>query len=650
MVDRQVRARGITSARLLRALERVPREAFVPASVAEFALDDTPLPIAHGQTISQPYVVALMIDAAALQATDRVLEVGTGSGYAAAILAELARDVVTVERHADLADAARRRLDALGYQNVTVVAGDGSAGMRDQAPFDAILVAAREREIPQALRDQLAEGGRLVMPVGGEDVQTLRLVTRTGTTTWDERDLGEVRFVPLISGQAPSEGGTRAAGSHQPARPLPLPALIAQAGRPLPEIADPAFAKAFDCYADKRIIMLGEASHGTHEFYAARSAITRRLVEHHGFNIIAVEADWPDAAAINHYIRHGKAPGSATRPFQRFPSWMWRNTVVADLMDHLRAWNRGRDDERSQVSFHGLDIYNMSSSIAAVLAYLDAHDPAAAAVARERYACLAPWQSDPAHYGRMALTEGFAECERAVLEQCRELLSAALSASGGSMDELDAAMNARLVASAEQYYRVMYYGGAESWNLRDSHMAETLDYLLQARGAQAKAVVWAHNSHIGDARATDMGSVRGEHNLGQLTRERYGGEVALIGFGTHAGTVTCASDWDGPTVTKRVVPSRADSYERLCHDSGIPAFLLDLAPATAAGVRLAEPRLERFIGVIYRPETERWSHYAEASLSRQYDAWVWFDETAALTPLSEEHLTGHVPDTYPFGL
>jgi len=632
---------------VLAAFERVPREAFVPENVAELALDDTPLPIGLGQTISQPYIVALMIDAAKVQGSDRVLEVGTGSGYAAAVLAELAREVVTIERHEDLAAAARARLAGLGYGKVTVLTGDGSRGLPERAPFDVILVAARDEEIPRPLLDQLAVGGRLVMPVGPEDVQSLRLVTRTGAEDWREEDLGPVRFVPLVS--SPGASGT-VANAAQPAPDLPLPELIAQAAFPLPQLDDPSFAAPFDRYADRRIVMLGEASHGTHEFYAARAAITLRLVERHGFNIIAVEADWPDAGAINHYIRNGRAPAGAPRPFQRFPSWMWRNTVVAELIDRLREWNSTADDERKEASFHGLDMYNMSGSIAAVLAYLDAHDPAAAAVARERYGCLMPWQSDPARYGRVALNEGFARCEEGVLEQCRELLGAALGAPRDGMDELDAAMNARLIASAEQYYRVMYYGGADSWNLRDSHMAETLDYLLKARGPEAKAVVWAHNSHIGDARSTDMGSVRGEHNIGQLARERYGGDVALVGFGTHSGTVTCATDWDGPTETKRVLPSRPDSYERLCHDSGLPAFLLDLSPSGVVAGRLADPRLERFIGVIYRPETERWSHYAEAALSRQYDAWVWFDETSAVTPLSEEHLPGHVPDTYPFGL
>jgi protein-L-isoaspartate(D-aspartate) O-methyltransferase len=628
----------------------VPREVFVPENLAEFAYDDTPLPIEEGQTISQPYIVAAMIEAAEVEPGDRVLEVGGGSGYAAAVLSRLAGEVFTIERHKPLAAAAELRLARLGYGNVTVIAGDGSGGLPEEAPFDAILVAARGPEVPEALKRQLAIGGRLVIPVGGEEMQSLCRVTRTGEEEWTTDDLGSVRFVPLIGAHGLAEDGTRAASDHRSARDKPLATLIAEAAEPLPEIDHPDFAAAFDLFAGRRVVMLGECSHGTHEFYAARAAITRRLVERHGFTLIAVEADWPDAAAIDRYIGHGKARPGAPPAFQRFPTWMWRNTVIAQLADDLRAHNADVGDKTKRVGFYGLDIYNMSGSIEAVLAYLDREDPEAAKVARERYGCLTPWQSDPATYGRFALSRGFAECEEAVVAQCRELLDQALADPAHDGDGLlDAAMNARLVASAERYYRVMYYGGAESWNLRDSHMAETLEHLLEARPG-AKAVVWAHNSHIGDARATEMGKVRGEHNIGQLVRERLGDEAALIGFGTHAGTVTCATDWDGHTETKRVLPSRRDSHERACHDAAIPRFLLDLGAHETLQRRLAEPRLERFIGVIYRPETERWSHYSDAVLHRQFDAYVWFDETRALTPLAEEHLPGHVPDTYPFGL
>ena len=650
MVERQLKARGIGSAAVLQAMAHVPREQFVAEALAEFAYEDGPLPIGEGQTISQPYIVALMIEAADISHADRVLDVGAGSGYAAAVLSRIAGEVFTIERHAPLAQEAQQRLLGLGYDNVAVIVGDGSGGLPDKAPFDAILVAAGGESVPEPLKRQLAVGGRLVAPVGGEELQELLCVTRTDEDEWSEHKLGGVRFVPLIGAHGRWEDGQRAATSHTPARELTLAQCIAQAAEPLPDPdEDPHFGELFDRFADRRVILLGEASHGTHEFYAARAAITRRFVERHGFTIVAVEADWPDAAAIDRYIRHRPHREGLEPPFQRFPTWMWRNTVVERLMHELRALNEGRKSD-AMAGFYGLDIYNMSGSIEAVLAYLEEHDPEAAATARERYGCLTPWQAEPATYGRAALTRGYAECEDKVIAQCRDLLHRALGTDGEGL--FGAAMNARLIASAEQYYRVMYYGGAESWNLRDEHMADTLDYLLDHGGPDAKAIVWAHNSHIGDARASEMGTVRGEHNIGQLVRQRWGSEAALIGFGTHGGTVTAADDWDSPRETKRVLPSRADSYERQCHDSGVLRFLLDLREAQhdALRRRLSQSRLERFIGVIYRPETERWSHYSECVLPEQFDAYVWFDQTRALEALGPPEPTTGLAETYPFGV
>jgi len=647
MVERQILGRGIVTPSVLSAFRAVPREAFVPEKMREFAYEDGPLPIGEGQTISQPYIVALMIDAAEIPPGGKVLEVGAGSGYAAAVMSRIAGEVFAIERHEQLARSAAERIDALGYDNVSIICGDGSLGLPDEAPFDAILVAAGGDHVPEPLKRQLRTGGRLVVPVGGEDIQSLLCITRTGEHTWTEHDLGGVRFVPLIGRHGRYENGSRAATNHQPARETTLPQLIAQAAEPLPGIDDEAFAAAFDRYAKRKVVLLGESSHGTHEFYAARAAITKRFVERHGFTIVAAEADWPDAAVLDRHIRHQRPRPEVRRPFLRFPTWMWRNPVVVQLMHDLHAINRDRAPER-MAGFYGLDIYNMSGSIEAVLAYLDEHDPQAARVARERYGCLTPWQADPATYGRAALTRGYAECEQQVVAECRELLQRALHQDG---EMFGAAMNARLVAAAERYYRIMYYGGADSWNLRDSHMAETLEHLLQHRGPQSKAIVWAHNSHIGNASETEMGQVRGEHNIGQLVRERWGERAALIGFGTHTGTVTAATDWDGDHETKRVLPSRVDSYERLCHDSGVGRFLLDLAPGRHEALRrrLEEPRLERFIGVIYRPETERWSHYSEAVLPGQFDAYVWFDETRALRPLRPHEPHEGVPDTFPFG-
>lgn len=692
MVERQVRGRGIDDERVLAAMGRVARDAFVPPPLAEFAYDDAPLPLEAGQTISQPYIVALMAQAAQLQRSDRVLEVGTGSGYAAAVLAELADRVDTVERVPKLAERARTTLERQGYGHVRVHTGDGTLGLPSAAPFDAIIAAAAGPCVPQAWREQLAVGGRIVMPVGDEHgAQRLVKVTRAGHDAFQEEDLGGVAFVPLVGlqgwpdPQADADAGTQAdeprepgavsaakaadepsarrspaAGRKRPARALSRPAGMAdrevtegvwEAAEALPDIGDPLFAPLFDRYADKRIVLLGEASHGTTEFYRARAAITRRLVEVHGFDIVAVEADWPDAAAIDRYVRHRPPAEAAEPPFRRFPTWMWRNTDVAAFIEWLHAYNGVlAPDERA--GFYGLDLYGMSASIAAVLAYLDQTDPEAARIARQRYGCLTPWQKDPAVYARAVMTRGYKACEDAVLRQLQDLLSRRLEDADNNGEALlDATQNARLVAAAERYYRTMYQGPAQSWNLRDTHMFETLTSLLDAKGPQARAVVWAHNSHIGNAAATEMGRVRDEINIGQLCRERYGDEVALIGFGTYAGTVAAADDWDGPMRLMRVRPARPDSYEHLMHRAGQPRFLLDLRPGVHDGLRatLARPRLERYIGVIYRPETELYSHYAEAVLAEQYDGYVWFDQTGAVTPLAGEARPG-VPETYPFAV
>lgn len=451
--------------------------------------------------------------------------------------------------------------------------------------------------------------------------------------------------------------GADAAIENGPARDAPARALavtpaarLAAAVEPLPDIDDPDFARAFDRYADARVILLGEASHGTSEFYRARAAITRRLIEEHGFNIVAVEADWPDAASIDRHVRLKPHRAMSTPPFSRFPTWMWRNTDVDGFVRWLRDQNAARP-AASRAAFYGLDLYNMRASMAAVLAYLDEVDPAAAAEARERYACLTPWSSEPAAYGRAALSEGYAICEQPIVRTLVDLVHNAVEyAAQDGEDFFDAAQNARLVADAERYYRVMYQAGHASWNLRDQHMFDTLDHILSLRGPSAKAVVWAHNSHIGDARHTDMGAARGELNIGQLCRERFGRDAALIGFGTHTGTVMAASNWDAPAMVMGVNPSRPDSYEALCHEVGVERFLLDVRPGRNETVRgmLREPRLERYIGVIYRPDSERMSHYAHASLSDQYDGFVWFDETRAVTPLSTEVAAGE-DETYPFG-
>ncbi|HKR16976.1 erythromycin esterase family protein [Rhizorhapis sp.] len=422
------------------------------------------------------------------------------------------------------------------------------------------------------------------------------------------------------------------------AEPLPPPERAAE------------FGPFFDRYADARVVLLGEATHGTSEFYRARAAITRRLIEHHGFNIVAVEGDWPDAARIDNYVRHHAARPRRGDPFVRFPTWMWRNMEVLAFADWLRGHNEPLKPE-DRASFHGLDIYSLDESIHAVLAYLDKADPTAGALARQRYGCLTPWQDDPALYGRAVMHGGRPGCEDAVVAQLKDMLRHRIGDIGVDGEAwFDAVQNARIVRAAERYYRIMYRGSTESWNLRDRHMFDTLQCLMQHRGDRAKAVVWAHNSHVGNADATAMGW-QGEFNIGELCRTAYGDEAVLIGFGTDTGTVAAASEWGGEMEIKTVRPARQDSYEHAFRRTGLARTLTDWRGGKRRELveMLRIPLLERAIGVIYRPESEFLSHYFEAVLAEQFDAWIWFEQTRAVTPIGHERPEG-APETYPFGL
>ncbi|HET8730756.1 MAG TPA: erythromycin esterase family protein [Moraxellaceae bacterium] len=412
---------------------------------------------------------------------------------------------------------------------------------------------------------------------------------------------------------------------------------------------------------DSRFVLLGEASHGTHEFYRERALITQRLIAEKGFTAVAVEADWPDAWRVNRFVRglgDDEFASDALEGFRRFPTWMWRNSDVVNFVDGLRDWNDGVGTGAQKVGFYGLDLYSLHASMEAVLHYLDRVDPPAARRARERYGCFDRFGDDSQHYGFMTGLRAAPSCEEEVIAQLLDLqrhrTRLALPRGEHADEAFYAEQNARLVRNAERYYRTMYLGTVSSWNLRDQHMMETLEALVahQAeQGQTAKVVLWAHNSHLGDARATEMGGRRGELNIGQLVRERYDDAAFLVGFTTHEGTVTAARDWDEPARRRVVRPARSDSYEGLFHHVGLAGFHLPLRGGTAASL-LAEPRLERAIGVIYRPETERQSHYFEATLPRQFDAVLHFDVTRAVEPLERgaHWLAGEAPETYPSGM
>ena len=408
---------------------------------------------------------------------------------------------------------------------------------------------------------------------------------------------------------------------------------------------------------DRDLVLIREASHGTHDFSRERALITRRLIQEKGFRALAIEGDWPHAHRVHQFVRGIGEDANAydcLGEFTRFPAWMWRNTDVLAFVDWLRGFNDRIPKREDRVGFYGLDLYSMHSSIHAVLSYLDRVDPEAAQRARYRYGCFDHFGEDTQAYGYAAAFGLSKDCQNEVIGQLVELRrrSADLASRNGRAepeDYLSAEQNARLVQNAERYYRAMFAGGAESWNVRDRHMAETLAW-LRANRPKGKTVVWAHNSHLGDARATGM-AVQGEVNLGQLARERWNNNVFLLGFTTHSGEVTAASRWEAQAERKRVRMALEGSYESLFHQTRIPAFVLSLWDSDLAQA-LRGPHLERAIGVIYLPETERMSHYFRGRLPEQFDAVIHIDRTKALIPLERTSTweAGETPETYPFAV
>jgi len=416
-----------------------------------------------------------------------------------------------------------------------------------------------------------------------------------------------------------------------------------------------------------RFVLLGEASHGTQEFYEARARITLRLIAERGFGAVAIEGDWPDAYRVNRYVRglgEDRSAADALAGFRRFPTWMWRNTAVVALVERLRQWNAGRPTA-ARTGFYGLDLYSLNASMSAVLEYLDSQDADVAARARERYACFEAFGGDSQVYGLMTGLGSTPSCEegaiRTLVDLQRRRVQGLPEAGDDPEAQFDAEQNAALVRDAERYYRGMYLSDVSSWNERDTHMAHTLweiDRHLTKPGRPAKIVVWAHNSHLGDASHTEMGQARGELNLGQLVRERFPEDSWLVGFTTHDGAVTAASTWDAKAEHKRVNPSRGDSIEGVLHATGLPRFLLPFRDDPRLSRAFDAPLLERAIGVIYRPDTERQSHYFHAQVARQFDALIHFDRTRAVEPLeADEPWTsgraaqlGEAPETYPQGL
>ncbi len=520
--------------------------------------------------------------------------------------------------------------------------------LRAQQP--ARIVVAIPTASPQTCEELKAEADDVICTITPEPFQAVGRWYEDFSQTTDE----EVRDL-LAPVQDPEEKAVRTPTDTA------LMAAVRWSARPLKgEASD--YDPLLDAAGDARLVLLGEASHGTHEFYRERAQITKRLIQERDLQAVAVEADWPDAYRVNRYVRgmsEDVDANEALSGFRRFPTWMWRNTDAVEFVEWLRAHNDGLPQGAPKCGFYGLDLYSLHASMKAVLHFLEKVDPEGARRARERYACFDHLGEGGQIYGFLTGTGLARSCEEEAVSQLVELQRRAMAYAqhqGGSPEDevFYSEQNARVVKNAEAYYRSMFLQEVSSWNLRDRHMAETLDALaahLDRQGGRAKIAVWAHNSHLGDARATEMGE-RGELNLGQLVREKYGREALLVGFTTHHGTVTAASEWDAPAECKRARPALPGSYEALFHDTGLARFLLILREGDELAKGLREPRLERAIGVIYRPETERMSHYFRARLPDQFDAVLHFDETRTVEPLERTAGwdAGEVPETFPFAV
>ncbi|HWT48594.1 MAG TPA: erythromycin esterase family protein [Mycobacterium sp.] len=536
-------------------------------------------------------------------------------------------------------------------------------GLATGASMFAAVQALREAEpahiviaVPAAPESTCREFAGIVDDVVCASMPTPFLAV--GESFWDFRQVTDEEVRRLLATPTTEASVSRPA-ARTPAEVIASVAIDSPEGIPPRKTLE-------ELVGDARIVLIGESSHGTHEFYEARAAITKWLIEERGFCAVAAEADWPDAYRVNRYVRglgQDRSADEALSGFERFPAWMWRNTVVRDFVEWLRTRNRQHESNgRRQAGFYGLDLYSLHLSMDEVITYLEKVDPKAAARARDRYACFDHTSADDGQaYGFSAAFGAGPSCENQAIEQLVELQRNALAYARRdgllAEDELFyAQQNAQTVRNAEEYYRAMFSGRVTSWNLRDKHMAQTLEALLQHLdrhhdAPSARIVVWAHNSHVGDARATEVWA-DGQLTLGQLVRQRYGDESRLIGFSTYTGTVTAASDWGGVAERKAVRPALNGSIEELLHETGRSAFLVSAVISSEAADPLSAVRLGRAIGVIYRPETERQSHYFHVRPADQFDAMIHIDETRALEPLEVTSLwiAGETPETYPTGL
>lgn len=639
-ITAQLKDKGIKNQILLKAFQDIPDEFLLSEYLHPYFYEDVRIENEFKKIEPRVIVVARMLEQLKVKEQEKILIMGVDSIYILVVLSKIYKEVYTIETNETYAKWILDVLKTFNITNVFTKVGAYEIGWKEKGPFNTILIASEVKEVLDNIKKQLKVGGTLLAPIGPDWAHVmLELTERISETEYKEKALRDTYFIP------------------QP-RVLPFLSeatnpdieLVDEIGInsiPFKTINDYPIDQLLDRIGDAKVVLLGEASHGTSEFYLTRQAITKALIEKKGFNFVCAEADWSDAEQINNYVRNDYKQQD-WMPFARFPQWMWKNKEVLDFVEWLKKYN-----ERHQniIGFYGLDLYGLENSIDLVIKYLEEHDKDLASLAKKRYACIAPYMTDPTTYGKLVLTNQLKGCEKEVLNMLYDLLKNR-NKLNHSREYLYAYQNSTVVVNAERYYKAMYYGSAESWNLRDFHMFYTLKSLLDYFGTESKAIVWAHNSHIGNALATEMYS-RGEINIGHLCKEYFGDKSYHIGFGTHAGTVAAAKNWGNSMMVMNVNNSMEGSYENLCHKTHIPNFTLPLRKKdTEIKLRelLSTPKLERAIGVVYRPRTERMNHYFQAVLPSQFDEYIWFNTSKAVTPITTKNISSKLLDFHPFGL
>ncbi|GAA4946353.1 protein-L-isoaspartate(D-aspartate) O-methyltransferase [Algibacter agarivorans] len=637
-IEEQLKDKGISNTLLLKAFQDVPEAFFLSETLHPYFYEDVRIEKSIEKTEPRVIVVARMLEQLEIKKEENILIIGVDSVYILAVLSKIYKDVYAVETTKTYSNWALEVLKNIDITNVHIKTGKLENGWKEKAPFNAILSASEFKEIPDTIKSQLKIGARLLAPVGPDwshvMLETMKRISETEYVTKALRDnyfIPKPKLLPVISTET-----------------YPEREIIDEIGIssiPFKTIKKFPIDGLLERIGDAKVVLLGEASHGTSEFYTTRQEITKALIEKKGFNLVCAEADWSDAEQINNYVRH-QYKGQDWMPFARFPEWMWKNKEVLDFVEWLKKYNSKHDNS---IGFYGLDLYGLENSIDLVINYLQDIDPDLAVLAKLRYSCIMPYMSNPSVYGKLVKTEKLKSCEKEVLKMLFDLLKNKKRLNH-SQAYFYAYQNATVVVDAERYYKSMYYGSAESWNLRDFHMFYTLKSLLSYYGNNSKAVVWAHNSHIGNALATQM-YARGEINIGHLCKEHFGSQSYQIGFGTHTGTVAAAKNWGEKMNVMTVNDSVSDSYENLCHRTNVPNFTLPLgADYSEKKLRefLSTPRLERAIGVVYKPETERMSHYFKAVLASQFDEYIWFNKTKAITPIPQKTEATKRQDMHPF--